>query len=171
MRCNRVFCASLSVGNSEISHGQLEPYLVEMSSDLVDHESSESERSVVLFQQLSCGFRKAEHRATLMNQSRTYWNTNAQIKPRDRYIQIGLINAAPKPMVTRESEVLEGLVIKSDMEESIECATLDFALKEAERLCKEAVQQGYRAYFSLIHGDDPFETIQLARRRSVSQLR
>jgi hypothetical protein len=71
-----------------------------------------NEQSVGLFQRLTWGRRKAEYRGTLMNQCRTYWNTNVQIKPRDKYIQIGLIDAAPKPIVTRQSgEVLEGRVI------------------------------------------------------------
>ena len=90
-----------------------------------------------------------------MNQYRTYWNTDAHIKPGDKYIQVRLSNADPKPIVTRHSgEVLDGLVIKDCQDESIECASLDYAMKEAERLCKEAVQKGYRAYFPLVHGDD-----------------
>lgn len=93
-----------------------------------------------------------------MNQSRTYWNTDSQIKPGDKYIEIGLNNAVPKPIVTRYSgEVLEGLVIKSNKDESIECTNLDLALKEAERLCKEAVHQGFRAYELQEHGKDPLK--------------
>jgi hypothetical protein len=90
-----------------------------------------------------------------MNQSRRYWNTDSQIKPGDKYIEIALNNAVPKPIVTRSSgEVLEGLVIRSNKEEAIECTNLDLALKEAERLCKEAVHQGFRAYLLQVHGED-----------------
>ena len=112
---------------------------VERSSDLVEHGA--------------LGYLKPCAGRALMNEYRTYWNTHAQIKPGDKYIQITLSNAGPKPIVTRNTgEVLEGLVITTCQEESIECASLDRALREAERLCEEAVRQGYRAYLPSVHG-------------------
>lgn len=90
-----------------------------------------------------------------MDNCRTYWNTNSLIKLGDKYIRIELINAAPKPIVTRHSgELLEGFVTKSDKEESIDCDSIDLALKEAARLCEEAVHQGYYAYCFPVHGNE-----------------
>jgi hypothetical protein len=36
-------------------------------------------------------------------------------------------------------------------------ASVDLALKEAERLCKESVHQGFRAYELQEHGKDPLK--------------
>ena len=93
-----------------------------------------------------------------MDMCRTYWNTNSLIKRGDKYIRIELNNTAPKLIVTRHSgELLEGFVPKSDKEESIECESVDLALKEAARLCEEAVHQGYYAYFLPVHGNEQFK--------------
>lgn len=87
-----------------------------------------------------------------MEKSRTYWNTNSLLKPGDRYIQLELNNAGPKPIITRRSgELLEGYLITST-EECIECENLELAMKQAKRLCEEAVQQGYYAYCLPAHG-------------------
>lgn len=91
-----------------------------------------------------------------MHKYRTYWNTDARIKSGDRYIKIGIDNAAPKPVVTRcGGKVLESFVTDTTEEELLECANLSQALKEVERLCKDAVYQGYRAYLLPVHGNEP----------------
>ena len=89
-----------------------------------------------------------------MEHFRTYWNTNSLLKPGDKYIQVELNNAAPKPIITRRSgELLEGHVITSS-EKCLECKNLELAMDEAKRLGEEAVQQGYYAYVLPVHGPD-----------------
>lgn len=72
-------------------------------------------------------------------------------------------NVAPKPIVTRHSgELLEGFLTTSHKEESIECDSIELALKEATRLCEEAVHQGYYAYSFPVHGNEQLNWARLS---------